>query len=387
MNNITQTTKLFWLYLLSASIYFLQGVEGLPDTAFFFYLKENLNYSESQIMFLSALIPLAWLIKPVLGFFIDKFRFSKKIWILLAILVSVLCTVGVGIFTWLPLVIGLMILINFASAVRDVSNDGMMCVEGKKFGITGKIQSIQWIAITLASILVGVGGGWIAEHWSYKTAYLLLLPIYIGIFWLASQYKETTTKEISTLSFWQTLKALFTDSNLLLVACFIFLFKFAPSFGTPLTFIMRDEFGWSKLWIGTMATIGAVCSIIGAAFYYKYSTKLDLRLCLKWAVGLGATTTLGYLYFTPVTAVVYDCINGFLGMGVTLMLLDLMARNAKTGLEATSFALLCSVSNLANTADNLVGGWLFPIMGLQGLIIIAAFCSFLCFPLIKRIKV
>jgi Na+/melibiose symporter-like transporter len=207
------------------------------------------------------------------------------------------------------------------------------------------------------------------------------------IFYLTSQYKEAKVKKEKSLSCLQTLKKLFTDSNLLLVALFIFLFKFAPSFGTPLTFVMRDEFGWSKLWIGTMATIGSVCSIIGAALYYKYSSKLDLRKCLKWAVWLGALTTLAYLYFTPITAVVYDCINGFLGMAVTLMLLDLMARNTQSGLEATSFALLCSVSNLANTSDNLVGGWLFPILGLPWLIIIAAGCSFLCLPLIKRLKI
>jgi hypothetical protein len=31
-------------------------------------------------------------------------------------------------------------------------------------GLTGPFQAVQWAAISVASILVGVGGGWLAEH-------------------------------------------------------------------------------------------------------------------------------------------------------------------------------------------------------------------------------
>jgi hypothetical protein len=65
--------------------------------------------------------------------------------------------------------------------------------------------------------------------------------------------------------------------------------------------------------------------------------------------------------------------------------MDFMARNTTAGLEATSFAFLCSVSNLAMVASNLSGAFLLPLVGLKWLIILSALTSFLCLPLIKRI--
>jgi hypothetical protein len=103
-------------------------------------------------------------------------------------------------------------------------------------------------------------------------------------------------------------------------------------------------------------------------------------------VFLGAITTISYLYYTPVTAIVYDVIYGFLGMFIYVMILDFMARHTIGGLETTSFALLCSVSNLALIASDLSGAFLLHRIGLQWLIIISSITSFLCLPLIKRIE-
>jgi predicted MFS family arabinose efflux permease len=68
------------------------------------------------------------------------------------------------------------------------------------------------------------------------------------------------------------------------------------------------------------------------------------------------------------------------------MVMDFMARNSTKGLEATSFALLCSVSNLAVLSSNLSGAYLLPRIGLQWLIVISALTSFLCLLLINKIE-
>jgi hypothetical protein len=130
-----------------------------------------------------------------------------------------------------------------------------------------------------------------------------------------------------------------------------------------------------------------VFQILGAMLYYKYSRKINIVKWLYWSVFLGALTSLSYLYYTPVTAVAYDVIYSLIGMFIFLMVMDFMARNTMKGLEATSFALLCSISNLALVSSNLSGAWLLPLIGLKGLIIMSALTSFLCLPLIKKIKV
>jgi hypothetical protein len=72
-------------------------------------------------------------------------------------------------------------------------------------------------------------------------------------------------------------------------------------------------------------------------------------------------------------------------MFVFLLILDFMARNSVEGLEAASFALLTSLSNLALVSSNICGAFLLPHIGLQGLIVLSATTSFLCLLVIPKI--
>jgi predicted MFS family arabinose efflux permease len=273
------------------------------------------------------------------------------------------------------------------AAFRDVAVDGIMCVEGKIYKATGKIQSIQWISITVAGLLTGIGGGYIAEKWGYQAAFLCLIPIYIMVGLTAYFYSEGPAKDNQPrTTLLGDLKKLFTDKKLIVVGLFIFLYKYSPSFGTPLFFIQRDEFKWSKIWIGSLSTIGTVFAIAGSVLYYKVSQKINIKKWLYFSVFLGAVTTLSYLYYKPFTAVIYDVVYSLIGMFIFLMVMDFMARNTTKGLEATSFALLCSMSNLALVSSNLSGAFLLPRIGLKWLIILSSLTSFLCLPLIKRIN-
>ncbi len=339
-------------------------------------------------MVISSVIMLAWLVKPLIGYVIDHF-FNKRIWIFIALVFDIGLVLLVGLLH-LPIYLLIAVLmINSANAAfRDVAVDGIMCVEGKKYSATGKIQSVQWISISVAGILTGIGGGYIAEKWGYQAGYLFLVPVYLLVALPAYFYKEEDYMSIekgeSTLLI--DLKKLFTNKNLLIVALFIFLYRYSPSFGTPLFFIQRDSFKWGKIWIGMLGTIGTLFGIFGALLYYRFSRKINLKKWLFWSVFLGALTTLSYLYYTPVTAVIYDVLYSLLGMFIFIMAMDFMARNSIPGLEATSFALLCSVSNLALVTSNLSGAFLLPLVGLKWLIILSAITSFLCLPLIKKIN-
>ena len=330
----------------------------------------------------------AWLVKPLIGYAIDSFL-NKRAWILISVLIDIILSLFLGL-AHLPvfLLITLLMATSASAAFRDVTVDGIMCVEGKLYHATGKIQSIQWASISIAGLLTGVGGGYIAEKWGYKEAFLLLIPVYILVAVTAYFFKEHRPQGIAggrkTLAF--DMKRLFTDKKLLIVCLFIFLYRYSPSFGTPLFFIQRDSFQWNKIWIGTLATIATVFSIAGSLFYYKFSQRINLKKWIFWSVFLGAITTISYLYYTPVTAVIYDIIYSFLGMFIFVMVMDFMARKSTPGLEATSFALLCSVSNLALIASNLSGAFMLPAIGLKWLIVISALASFLCLPLIKKIK-
>jgi len=414
--------KLFWIYLLSGAIYFTQGVEGLPGLSLFLYLKEKLGFTPEKMMLIASITGIAWIIKPIFGYLIDNYLTKKK-WIVLSLLGSI----GIALFMGLNPILTIPILIltgiigNYNSASRDVATDGIMCVEGKETDNCDKIQAIQWTSITIASILVGLGGGYIAEHFSYKVGYLCLIPIYLLILGIVLNYRtvvsknkikedscnyckfridcggdennicqefEPLVKKVSILKTIYSYKELFQNKQFLLACLFLFLYKYSPSFGTPLAFIERDIFKWSAQWLGTLGAIISCFEILGAIIFFKFCKSINIKRWLYISVFLGACTTLSYLYFTPVTAIVYGIIYAIMGMGIHLIVMSWMAKSTLSGKEATSFALLCSINNLAaGTASSLSGAFLLPLVGLKFLIVISAFTSFLCLPIIKKLEI
>jgi MFS family permease len=386
--------KLFWIFILSSAVYFTQGIEGLPGLALTFYLKEKLHLTPSTIMYLGSITGLAWLIKPLWGYLCDNY-FTKKKWIGISLLGSLITCLYLGLnpFLALPIIILLASLGSWTTAVRDVAVDGIMCVEGKEANECGRIQSIQWTSITVAGIIAGLIGGYVADHFNYQFGYLCLIPFYLIIMGIVLKYKSSAIRETQLTQKPPTLiqsilsyRELFTNKKFLVGCLFLFLYNFNPSFGTPLFFIERDSFHWSGTFMGILGAITSGVSITGSILYWKYGKKINIKKCLFWSVFIGAGTTLCYLYFTPVSAIIYGIIFSLVGMFIFLNVMAFLAENTLSGKEATSFALLCSINNLAGTASSLAGAYLYPKVGLQLLIIISAFTSFLCLPLLKKLK-
>ena len=340
------------------------------------------------------------------------YHLSKKKWIILSLLGSIGISLYFGLSPLIPLgVIILMLSLGGANAaIRDVAVDGIMCVDGKANDNCDKIQAIQWTSITVASILVGLGGGYIAQHFTYKIGYLCLIPIYLIILGVVLKYRTTVPQNRTPNcpcseagfmcehcdpdekpSFIQSIlsyKELFTDKKFLFACLFLFLYKYSPSFGTPLAYIQRDTFKWSAQFMGMLGAIVSCFEIVGSIVFFKICKKVKIKKWLYISVFLGAITSLCYLYFTPVTAVVYGIAFAVLGMFIHLIVMSFMAKSTIPGKEATSFALLCSISNLAaGSASSLTGAFLLPKIGLHPLIILSAITSFFCLPLIKKLEI
>lgn len=368
--------SLFWIFALSIVSYFMQGIEGLPSQALFVFMKNTLGLTPSQIMYLGAVTGLAWLIKPLWGMLIDSF-FTKKIWYLSALILSfVICLIN-SIYA-LPLTILIMSFIfsSLGSSIRDISVDGMAVMEGQNNDVSDKLQASQWISITVASLIVGLLGGFIAQKMTYQIGFLCLLPLYVVAFIFVCRYKVSKTEKINIEV--QDYKKLFTNKSFLITCLFMFFYCYSPSFGTPLSFIQRDVFKWNETWIGLFGAIISCLEIVGAIIFYKFSKKISLKKWLTWSVWFGAITSLCYLWYTPKTAILYGVVFSIVGMWIHLIVLTVMAKSCVKGLESTSFATLCAIHNLAGTFSSLSGAWLFPLVGLPTLIILSSVTSFIC---------
>jgi MFS family permease len=380
--------KLIWLYILSIAVYFVQGIEGVVGLPLFAFLKEQCQLTPQKIMYISSIITIPWLIKPVFGLIIDRY-FTAKVWIIFSLLGSIVISLLFNLlYVSIPLIILLATISSYFTSIRDISNDGIACIEGKASNTCDIFQNCQWTAITIASIVTSLSGGFIAQYFNYKLAYLCLIPIYVLILLIVSKYRTVVPKNSTPfLKHIIAYKELFTNRTFMLGCLFIFLFNFNPSFGTPLQFIERDTFHWSWKFMGIIGAVSSGVSILGSIIYYKYSKRLNIEKILYWSVFIGAGTSLCYLFFTPISAIVYSIIFSVIGMFIFLNFMTFMARSTLTGKEVTSFALLCSISNLANTASTLSGAFLFPLIGLKYLIIISAVTSFLCLPIITKLKI
>lgn len=380
--------NLKFIYGISIISYFLQGLEGLPGQALFCFMKNKLHLDPSTIMFLGSITGIAWILKIIWGVLSDQL-FSKRTWFLLSLIGSAIlsCIMGMTFFP-ISVVIILLTIQSTCSSIRDVNADGIACIEGKRSNLTGKLQAVQWGAITVASLIVGLAGGFIAQNLDYKVGYLALIPLYLVAGWFIWHYKEKKIKKpiCNWIQTFTQYKQLWKDKRFLVMCLFLFLYVFAPSFGTPLSFIDRDKFHFSEIYIGILGAIFSVCGIIGAIIYYRMCKRINLRKWITGSVYIGAITTLFYLKYTPQTMVIYGILFSTVGMFVHLILLDTMARISITGLEATSFAVLCGIFNLAGTISSLSGAYLLPKIGLNPLIIVSAITSFACLPLISHLK-
>ena len=379
--------KIKILTVLAGSVYFAQNFESLPMLGLSLFCKDTLHWGVSDLAYMTSLIGLAWLIKPIFGFFIERF-FTNKTYIVSSLIASCVFALVMAIFP-IPIwyLIGILVVANTSTAMRDISIDGIVCYQGKESNDCGNIQSIQWACSISAGILTSLAGGYIAEHYSYRLSFALIIPAYLITLYLAIMFKESNKVNIknSIVDHVKSYKSLFTNKTFLVCALMVFAYNFSPRFGTALFFVQRDSFHWSSTFIGIITAIESSLSVIGCLLYWKFNKKFNVRQIFLWSIPTGIICNICFLYYTPTSALIY-VVYGFLWMFFGLNCLTYMANNTIKGKETTSFALLCAVSNISGMVSNISGGWLFDVVGLNTTIIIAAICPVLIIPLLKYTK-
>ncbi len=377
------------IYAMSVLVYFSQGIGSLAGQPLFFYLKETMGLPASTIMVLGSLTTAPWMIKPLYGWISDTFPlwgYRRKSYMILSGLLSAATATFIGITPVLSVfwLYAALVLDAFGGAIKDVAADGIMVEEGKKLGLTGKIQAIQWGSLTFATVITGLAGGYIAEHFDYHLSFKLvaIFPALVAV--LACRYDENPAASNTQRL---PLKEVLKNKQLLLSMLFLFLLWFSPSFGVPVSFRLRDELHFSKLTMGLLGTLGSGCSILGAIWYWKASRNIDLRKWLAIGTLVSGLSTFAYLYLTKVSIIVYTVLFGIASMAIQLIVMDFSARICPKGKEATTFALIMSVLNFGTFLSGIVGGKLYDLVGYNGLVAISGTATLLCLLLIPHLKI
>jgi predicted MFS family arabinose efflux permease len=341
------------LGLFFAVNYFAQGMSGIAYEPLSYLLKDGFGLGPAQSAAFVSWMTLPFLLKPLFGAVSDAgFRTRRSALVFsgaLACLAWLTLALAPSSYSWTLL---LLIASNCGLVLGDVACDAVMVEKGKASARTGVFQSIQIATLYGTIVVTGLGGGWLAAHASMRQVFALsgaFAALSLGAaFWVpsssAAKKKFSLLPILSSKTFWS-------------LSLFIFLWSFAPFLGTAQFYFQSEGLGLSPVFIGTLGTIGGLAGMAGAAAYGKFARSRPLAWWLKSAVWAGAPLALLYAaYRGPVSAALITAATGFGGVLFRLAIMDLAARSAPEGLEATSFSAYMAVFNLAAWASNGLGG-------------------------------
>ena len=369
------------LALLFGVVYFAQGMWYLPNQTITIIFKEELHLSAGQVATFFSVAVVPWLLKPFYGLlsdFVPIFGYRRRSYFLggsaLAALAA-LAVVALGQPEYWPLAV-LFTSMGFGLALTDVITDAVMVESGRALNLTGAFQSVQWAAIYTASILVGLLGGYLAETRSLRTTFIIaaLFPMMSCAMAFGFLHDRRVKRDLAALRLtWDAVRQAARSRTVWLIAAFIFLFNFSPSFGPAFLYYQTDVLKFSQKFIGVLSALQAAGYVIGAFLYAPLSRRVSLSRIITTAVVMAILTTLGYLFYVGATsAIIIDFSFGIIAMMTQLALLDLSAKVCPRLVEGTFFALLMSIYTGGQQGSQVVGGYLYDWVGFTPLIFISA---------------
>jgi MFS family permease len=383
------------LAFLFATVYFAQGMWYLPNQTITIAFKD-MGMSAGQVAAFFSISVIPWLFKPVYGLlsdFVPFFGYRRRSYSIAGSALAFLCAAGVvvagGTSYWMLAFFFTMM--GFGLAFTDVVTDAMMVENGRALNLTGAFQSVQWAAISGASVLVGIIGGELAETRSLRMTFAVAAIFPALTCFIALSFVKDTRAKLDAAALgatWHAITVAARERTVWLIAAFVFLFTFSPSFGPAFTYYQTDVLKFSQRFIGILAAVQSVGFIIGAFIYAPLSKKLSLSKTVVVMIVLSSLTTFVYLVYSgPRSALAIDFTFGILAMMTQLVLLDLAARSCPPRVEGTFFALLMSVYNAGQQGSQVVGGYLYDWVGFTPLVFISATATMLVLIMVPWLRV
>jgi hypothetical protein len=157
--------------------------------------------------------------------------------------------------------------------------------------------------------------------------------------------------------------------DVVVAATVIFLFRATPGVGQGYSFWAIDALGFDQRFLGVLGQVGSVLSLAGLLVFRETIVRRPVSFTLFWVVVAGTILYLpniGLFYgvnewlgvSARTFAFIDTTISAPLGQLMMVPMLVLIARSAPPGAEATMFAIMASLMNLALSASQLFTQWL-----------------------------
>ncbi len=359
--------------LFFAVVYLVEGIGqarvGIIYQPLTHYLKD-LGWTALQVAAYFAVLNFPWVIKPVFGVvsdFVPLFGYRRKSYLIISSLCAVAAYAVIvrqaepGAFA-LPL-----LLTSYAMATASTLCGALLAENGRAFRLSSTFVSQQWLWFYIAIMASSFAGGALVESLpalpalqvAAAVAAIAPIAVVLASLILLDERKASTSLPEMRRTF-RSLVAASKSAKLYLVALFLFLYSFAPGFGTPLYYFMTDDLKFSQSYIGILGAIASAGWIAGALAHRALLRGMSSKALLNLSIVLGTLSAASFLLLAdPVTAAIVTFANGAALMIATIASLTLAADYCPERAEGFAFAGLMSIMNLAELFSTTIGAWLY----------------------------
>ena len=383
------------LPLFFISVYLAQGLVGAAYEPISYLLKDGLGLGPGEAAAFVAWMTLPFLLKPLLGILTDGLPLAGRRrvpWLVLASGATAAGWLTLALlprYSYAPTLL-LLTAVNVGIVFSDVLCDGVMVEKGKESGRTGVYQAIQIATLYACALGAGVGGGWLAQHASYRVIFGMTAAFPLLILAGTRFVPDAPEPDGAAVRAGKGMADLLAGRRFWVVSAVIFLVSFTPYQGTAFFYYQSETLSFSKKLIGALTSVDGISGLLGAAVFGGWCRRFKPLTLARVGVALTIPLSLMFLlYRGPASAIALTALAGFVGVAARLALMDLAARASARHAEATAFALFMSVFNLAAWASNSAGAAAYGALAPAGahravalLILVSAACSALAFPLL-----
>lgn len=334
---------------------------------FEFLLKGRLHLAPQALAGFFALAALPWNFKPLAGLLSDStpiFGTRRKHYLLLSAAAAAMLwwLLGAVSRTFSTLVV-VAIALNVALMVISTATGGVLVEAGKEYHATGRLTSLRFMVMNVATLIAGPLGGFLAAETFRMTTVagsLLCLSLLPATLWLLREPPTARRDAGAWAAAGGQLKEILRSGVVWSAAGMLLLVQIAPGFGTPLFYYQTNTLGFSPQFIGDLALANSLLGIVAALVYSRICRGLALRTLLILAIAVSVLSTLFYLgYRSRGSALAIESLAGFVGTLAQLPLFDLAIRATPQGSEAFGYSLMMSVWNIGTSVSDVFGSWLF----------------------------
>lgn len=373
------------------TVYFVQGILGLARLAVSFFLKDELLLSPAQVSALFGIVALPWIIKPLFGFISDGlpiFGYRRRPYLILSGILGAISWISLATIVHSSWAATLAIALGSLSvAVSDVIVDSLVVERARveSQSAAGSLQSLCWGASAFGGLLTAYFSGMLLEHFTTRTVFWITasFPLIVSaVAWLIAEtpirknsQENHSNNPLSTKHQLKQLRQAVTQKAIWLPTAFVFVWLATPTADAAFFFFSTNELHFQPEFLGRVRLVTSGASLMGVWIFQRFLKSVSFRTIFAWSTVISSALGMTMLLLVTHTNRALGIDDHWFSLGDTLILtvmgqiaympvLVLAARLCPPGVEATLFAVLMSVSNLANMVSYEFGAIIMHWLGI-----------------------